>query len=66
MVDDIASYFESKEKAKDLRYNRKYINNLIKEMQKYSKENKFEEAIVIRDHLLELGIDIQTIKNEIK
>lgn len=66
LVDDIASYFESKEKAKDLRYNRKYINNLIREMQKYSKENKFEEAIVIRDHLLELGIDIQTIKNEIK
>jgi hypothetical protein len=33
-------------------------------MKKYSKENKFEEAILIRDHLFELGIDAEDIKSK--
>ena len=34
-------------------------------MKKYAKENKFEEAITIRDHLFDLGIDVDEIKNKI-
>ena len=62
IIDDIASYYD-KNRNKDLKYNRKYIDDLIRQIHKFAKENKFEEAITIRDHLLDLGIDIDEIKN---
>lgn len=63
LIEDITSYFDNKNK-KELKYNKKYIDNLIKQMKKYAKENKFEEAITIRDHLFDLGIDVDEIKNK--
>lgn len=64
VLEDIEGYFDIKDKNADLVYNKKYIDNLIRQMKKYSKENKFEEAILIRDHLFELGIDAEDIKNK--
>lgn len=63
LIEDIKSYFDNKNK-KELKYNKKYIDNLVKQMKKYAKENKFEEAITIRDHLFDLGIDVDEIKNK--
>ena len=63
LIEDITSYFDNKNK-KELKYNKKYIDNLVKQMKKYAKENKFEEAITIRDHLFDLGIDVDEIKNK--
>ena len=63
VLEDIEGYFDIKDKNADVVYNKKYIDNLIRQMKKYSKENKFEEAILIRDHLFELGIDAEDIKN---
>lgn len=65
VLEDIEGYFDIKDKNADVVYNKKYIDNLIRQMKKYSKENKFEEAILIRDHLFELGIDAEDIKNKI-
>lgn len=64
VLEDIEGYFDIKDKNADVVYNKKYIDNLIRQMKKYSKENKFEEAILIRDHLFELGIDAEDIKNK--
>lgn len=64
VLEDIEGYFDIKDKNADVVYNKKYIVNLIRQMKKYSKENKFEEAILIRDHLFELGIDAEDIKNK--
>lgn len=64
VLEDIEVYFDIKDKNADVVYNKKYIDNLIRQMKKYSKENKFEEAILIRDHLFELGIDAEDIKNK--
>lgn len=64
VLEDIEVYFDIKDKNADVVYNKKYIDNLIWQMKKYSKENKFEEAILIRDHLFELGIDAEDIKNK--
>lgn len=64
VLEDIEGYFDIKDKNADVVYNKKYIYNLIRQMKKYSKENKFEEAILIRDHLFELGIDAEDIKNK--
>ena len=63
LIEDIKSYFDNKNK-KELKYNKEYIDNLVKQMKKYAKENKFEEAITIRDHLFDLGIDVDEIKNK--
>lgn len=64
VLEDIEGYFDIKDKNADVVYNKKYIDNLIRQMKKYSKENKFEEAILIRDHLFELGIDAEDIKSK--
>ena len=64
VLEDIEGYFDIKDKNADVVYNKKYIENLIRQMKKYSKENKFEEAILIRDHLFELGIDAEDIKSK--
>ncbi|RMA77410.1 excinuclease ABC subunit B [Metamycoplasma subdolum] len=45
-------------------YNRKYIKRLVREMNQASKERNFEKAIEIRDHLFEIGIDLEEFKSD--
>ncbi|AWX69362.1 excinuclease ABC subunit UvrB [[Mycoplasma] anseris] len=42
----------------NIKHNKKLIDGLIKQMKKASKERKYEEAIEIRDYLIELGINL--------
>ncbi|MDC8917309.1 excinuclease ABC subunit UvrB [Metamycoplasma hyosynoviae] len=62
VIDDIAEYFDKQKNTVNLKNNKVYVQKLIEQMNKYSNENKFEEAILVRDHLLEIGVDIEELK----
>lgn len=38
-------------------HNKKYIDNMIKHMKELARAKKYEEAIEIRDYLIELGVE---------
>ncbi|AXE61045.1 excinuclease ABC subunit B [[Mycoplasma] phocae] len=40
-------------------HNKKFINSMIYKMKDLAKNKKFEEAIKIRDYLIELGVDLE-------
>ncbi|TPE57761.1 excinuclease ABC subunit UvrB [[Mycoplasma] falconis] len=48
------------EKAK-VKNNKKLVKKLIESMQDYAKDNKYEEAIKIRDYLYEIGVDLDNL-----
>ncbi|QJG66358.1 excinuclease ABC subunit UvrB [Mycoplasma phocoeninasale] len=40
-------------------HNKKFINSMIYKMKDLAKNKKFEEAIKVRDYLIELGVDLE-------
>ncbi|WP_373440732.1 excinuclease ABC subunit UvrB [Metamycoplasma equirhinis] len=49
----------SEKERSQIVHNKKFINGLIHKMKDLAKNKKFEEAIEIRDYLIELGIDLE-------
>ncbi|ACF07031.1 excinuclease ABC subunit B [Metamycoplasma arthritidis] len=57
LSEDHSKYYGEKDLSQ-MKHNKKFIDQMVRKMTQLAKANKFEEAIEIRDYLIEIGIEL--------